>query len=204
MAPQERGDFMAIATDRHAAPPTPMGARVIVEEQTAGRVSTAADGSAGAFDEKLRGRTSEGCQEPVEAALAGDKLKRPRALVRNEFVMTFGDAKDLVDRLDPGGRERFFVDDRSKNGAERLAEAENPKQRGIDGLRFSVGEGTQSGGAIFGDQPRIHEKRDKLVPRKIVCRGGKIGKIESEAAGDELGSLSDHGVHRTKVSKDNP
>jgi hypothetical protein len=29
-----------------------------------------------------------------------------------------------------------------------------------------------------------------------VCGGGKIGKIESEVAGDELGSLSDHGVHR--------
>jgi hypothetical protein len=37
-----------------------------------------------------------------------------------------------------------------------------------------------------------------------VCGGGKIGKIESEAAGDELGSLSDHRVHRTKVSNDNP
>jgi len=50
--------------------------------------------------------------------------------------MSFSDAQDFVDGLGPGRWNGLFVDDRSENGAERFAEAENAKEYGVDSLRF--------------------------------------------------------------------
>jgi len=103
----------------------------------------------------------------------------------NEFVVAFGDAKNFVDGLDPGGGEGLALDDRGEHGAQRFAKAQNPQQNGVDGVRLGGGERTEAGGALFGDKPGILEEADELVPGQVVRRGRGIGEIEGEAAGNQ-------------------
>ena len=112
-AAQEGGHFVAIATHGHGAPAAPVGAGIVVEEEAARGIGTAANGGLGAFDEELRGGASQGRKQPIESTFAGYELQRPRTFLRNEFIMSLGDTEDFVDGLDPGRRDWFFVDDRS-------------------------------------------------------------------------------------------
>lgn len=57
---EEASNFVTIAADGHGAPTAPTRAGVIVKEEAAGRIGTAADGSAWAFDEEFGGGASHG------------------------------------------------------------------------------------------------------------------------------------------------
>jgi len=57
-------------------------------------------------------------------------------LLRNQLVVAFGNAKNLIDRLDPRDRYRLLVDDRRENGAERFAKAKDAQERGVYGVWF--------------------------------------------------------------------
>jgi len=116
--PAEEGrDFMAIAADSHGTPAATMRAGIVVKEESAGGIRAAANGRFGAFDEEFCGGTSYRCQQPVETAFPGDKLQGPRTLLWDQFIMSFSDAQDLIDRLDPGGWNWPLLDHRRKNRA---------------------------------------------------------------------------------------
>jgi hypothetical protein len=196
-ATKESGDLVAVAADGHGTPAAAMRAGIIVKEKAAGGVSATADGSAGAFDQEFSSRASESGQEPVEAALTGDKLEGPDAFMGDELIVTFGDAKDFVNGLDPGSGEGFTLRERSKDGAERLAKTKNAEQDGVNGLRFGSEQGAETRGTIFRDQARINQERDELVPREIVGGGREVGEIESEATSDEVWGGRRGGGHVT-------
>ena len=162
-----------------------MRAGIIVEKEAAGGVGTAADGSARAFDEELGGGASEGGQEPVQTAFAGDELERPGPLLEYEFIVTFGNAEDLVDWLNPGGGERLSVDDGSKNGPERLAKTKDAEENGVYSVRRCSEERAEMCGTISGDQASIDQERDKFIPGEIMGGGREVGEIEGETTGDE-------------------
>ena len=159
---------MAIAADGHGAPAAAMRAGIIVEEEATGGVGTAADGCAWAFDEEFGSGASDGRQEPVQSTFTGDELERPIPFMEDQFIMAFGDAEDLVDWLDPGGREGLVIDDAAEDGAERFTKAKNAEEDGVHRLRLTGYQGTQAGGTIFGDKAGIDEESDKLAPREIA------------------------------------
>jgi hypothetical protein len=186
VAAEEGGDFVAIAADGHGAPAAAMRAGIIVKEEAARRVGTAADGSTRALDEELGGGAGEGGKEPVKATFTSDELERPDTVMGDELIVTFGDAEDLIDGLDPGSGEGFFVDNGSEDGAERFAKAEDAEENGVHGSRFRGEQGTETGGTFLGDQASIDEERDEFIPRQIVGGGGDVGEIEGETTGDEV------------------
>jgi hypothetical protein len=192
VAAKKRSDFVAIATKRHGAPAAAMRAGIIVKQEAAGGIGAAADGGTRAFDEQFRGGTSKGCEEPVQAAFTGDKLKGPGAATKNQFIVSFRYAKNFINRLDPRSRERLLVDDGREYSAQRLTKAEDAKQGGIDGLRFCQHKRPETRGPLLGNQACICEERYKFIPREVVCCRREIGEIESEPARDEMGSYRVH------------
>ena len=133
---KEGSDFVAIAANGHGTPPASVCTGVIVEEKAAGRVGAAANRSVEALDEKFGGRTGEGGEQPVQAAFPGNELERPGTFLGDELVVTFGDAENFVDWLDPGRRKGLIGDNGSKDGAKRFAETQDAEQDRVDGLRF--------------------------------------------------------------------
>src|SRR5208282_3149349 len=155
---QKGGYFMAIAAASHGAPAAAVRAGIVVEEEAADGVGTATDGRKRAFDEKFCGGASKGSEEPVQAALTSDELQRPGSFAGHQFVVTFGDSQDLINRFSPGSRERLLVDDAAEYRAQRLAKAEDTEENGVHGLRFTGEQGSQTGGAIPGDKARVKKE----------------------------------------------
>ena len=177
---------MAIAADGHGTPAPAMGAGIVVKEEAAGRIRTTADGSSRTFDEEFRGGAGNCREEPFQAVLAGNKVKGPGALAGNEFVVTFRDAKNFIDGLNPGTWEGFLVHEGSEDGAERLAKAKDAQEHSVDSMGFVEKERAQASSAIFGDQSSVHEERDKFIPREIAGGWSGVSEIEGEATSDEL------------------
>jgi len=110
MAARKRGDFMAIAAKRHRAPAPAARAGVIIEKESARGVGADAQTGTCAFGDEFRGRTGNGCEEPVQTAFPGDEFQAPFAVVLKEFVVALGDAQNFVDRFDPITRKSFFAE----------------------------------------------------------------------------------------------
>src|SRR5208282_4499587 len=106
---------MAIAAKRHGAPAPPPRPRVIVEKEPARRVRANTKARARAFRNEFRGRAGDGGEEPVQTTFASDKFQTPFAVLQQEFVVTFGDAQDIVDRLDPVARHHLFAKQRCED-----------------------------------------------------------------------------------------
>lgn len=177
---------MAIAANGHGAPAAAMSARVVIEEESARRISAAAHRGVGAFDEEFGGGTRDGGKKPFEAAFAGHEFQAPAFGAGNEFVVAFRETQQLVDGLDPDFREGFFLDERRKDGAQGLAEAQDFEENGVNSLWLGGEQGMKASSAFGGDDAGVDEERDELVPREVVRSGRGIGKIESEASGDEV------------------
>jgi hypothetical protein len=137
---------------------------VVVEKKAASRIRAAANGSSGAFDEKLGGGTGDRGEEPLESTFPGNELQRPGAFAEYQFVMSFGDAQDFVHGLRPGRRERLFVHNRGEDGAETLAKAEGAEEDGIDGSGLRGEKRAKTRGTVLRDQPSVDEESDKLIP----------------------------------------
>lgn len=183
---------MAVAADSHGAPAAATRAGVVVEEEAAGGIGTAANRGVGSFDQQFGGGASQGSKQPVEATFAGDKLQRPGTFLRDEFIMSFSDAQDFVDGLDPGWRNRLLVHDRSENGAKRFTKPEDAQEDAVDSLGLGVEKWAEAGGTILGNEAGVDKEGDEFVPGKIVGSGREVGEIEGEATGNELRRKSGH------------
>src|SRR5215469_1052131 len=164
MATKEGSHFVAIAAGRHGAPAAAMRPGVVVEKKATSRICAAANGSSGAFDEKLGGGAGDRGEEPLEATFSGNELQRPGAFAEYQFVVSFGDAQDFVHRLCPGKRERLFVHKAREDGAETLAKAKGAEEDGIDGSGLGREKRAKARGAVLRDQPSVDEESDKLIP----------------------------------------
>ena len=103
----------------------------------------------------------------------------------DELIVTFGDAQDFVDGLDPGRRKGLVIDEGSENGAERLTKTEDAEENCVHSLRLRGEKGTETGGTILRDQASVGQEGDEFIPGEIVGGGCQVGEIEGEAAGDQ-------------------
>jgi len=118
VAAEEGSDFVTIAANGHGTPAAVVGARVIVEEKATRGIGATTDRRAGAFYEELGGGTCNGGEEPFEAAFAGDELQPPAFGTGNEFVVAFGETKQIIYGLDPGFGEGLYLNEGRIDGAE--------------------------------------------------------------------------------------
>src|SRR6516165_10733772 len=63
--------------------------------------------------------TGHGGKQPLKAALSGNEFDFPIAVAGDKFVVPFGDAQDVVDRLDPFARYPFPVEESFEGHAQR-------------------------------------------------------------------------------------
>lgn len=206
MAAEERGDLVAIAANGHGAPAAAMRARVVIEEEAARGIGANADRCIGAFDDQFSGGTRNGGEQPLEAAFASDEFQAPTFSAEHEFVVAFGEAKQIVDGLDPAFGAGLFLHEGRKDGADGFAQAKDFQENGVDGLGLGEQEGMKAGSTFGGDDAGVDEEGNELVPGEVVCGGSGIGEIEGEATGDEvrLSACRGHGEPRREVVWCNP
>ncbi len=177
---------MAVAAEFHGAPAAAMGAGIVVEEEAAGGIGAAADGSVRTFDEELGAGAGDGSKEPVEAGFASNEFQGPGAVVEDELVVAFGDAEDFVDRFNPRGGIMLPLDYGRKNGPEGFAEAQDTQEDGIHGLRLGQEKGTKAGSAFLGNKAGIDQERDEFVPGEVASCGSEVGEIQGKATGNKM------------------
>jgi len=201
---QERSNLVPIATNGHGTPATAMRAGIVVEKEPAGRIGAAPDARARSLDEEFGCGAGNGGEKPLEAALACNVVKGPGTIAHNQFVVTFRDSKDFVDRINPGAREGLPIGHSGEQGSERLPQAEDAEKNSIDGEGFGGVQRAQAKRALFGDQAGVEKEGDKLVPREVVGRGRGVGKIERESTGDQRHRRTAIGSHEAASPLTNP
>src|SRR5690349_6955841 len=97
-----KGSYLiAIAADGHRAPSPAACARIVIKKQPALSVGTHPKTGAGSFGDKFGARAGYCGEQPVEASFARHEFDFPAAIAPDKFIMTLGDAQDLVYRVDP-------------------------------------------------------------------------------------------------------
>src|SRR5580693_2557769 len=138
--PGEAGYLVAITADGHRAPAPLVCARLVAEEHAAGGIGADADFRGFALQQDFGSRTRDGGEQPVEAGFAGDKLESPASIGLSQFVVTLGDAQDIVDRRGPRGRNWLALDQGGENFAERIAQVDRAGQQAMGCSRISFGK----------------------------------------------------------------
>jgi len=65
-------------------------------------------------------------QQPVQPAFPGYEFQLPPVRALDELVVPFGYPQDLIDRLDPSGRDTFISHGRAKRLAQRFPKSPRP------------------------------------------------------------------------------
>src|SRR5215470_13304740 len=80
----------AVAAERHRAPATATGSRVIVEQNPAIEVGALFEAVTGAARNQLRARPGNGSEQPLQAFLARHKTHSPHRTVPLQLVVALG------------------------------------------------------------------------------------------------------------------
>ena len=122
MAAGKGSDFVAVAATGHGTPAAAARARGIIKKQPAVRVRANAQAGTGTFGDELCCRTGDGGEKPVQATFAGDEFQAPFAVLLEDLVVAFGDAQNLIDRLDPIAQQGFFAEECAEGQVQRRME----------------------------------------------------------------------------------
>ena len=124
-AVKERSYLVTIAANRHGAPATATGAGIIVEKKRAGRICAAAYTGFRAFHQEFRCGTCDGSEQPFQPVFTGEEFQPPNSFGQGQFVVSFGDAENLVDGFRPHPRKRALLANSRENGAKGFAQAQH-------------------------------------------------------------------------------
>lgn len=153
VAARKRSDLVAVSADGHRAPASAVGAGSIVKKQPAARIGTEPQTRPWTFGDDFGGRTRDGGKQPLQAAFAGNKLNLPILVRRNQFIVTFGDAEEFVNRLDPLMLDSLPVQNRIKRLAEGIGEPLGSSQQRFSRLRVGALERQKFAAAFGGYDP---------------------------------------------------
>jgi hypothetical protein len=144
-------DLVAVSADGHGTPAAAVRAGIIVKEEAATRIGAEPQPCAGALGDEFRCRTGYRSEQPVEAALTGYEFDSPHAVFEDKFVVSFGDAQDIVDRLGPFAG--YFL--LAVHGCEDLtqgdAELTGFLKQTLRSLRIGFGQGQELSTAFGGN-----------------------------------------------------
>ena len=100
--PARKGGYLAaVSANRHGTPAAAMRAGLVVEKEPALGIGANSQRRLWTLGDKLRRRSGNRSQQPIQSALARDEFHAPSTVFENQLVMSFRDAKDFVDGLDP-------------------------------------------------------------------------------------------------------
>lgn len=120
---RESCNFVAIAANSHGAPAPLVGSRVVGEEKAALGIGAEAKPGTVPLSDDLRSGAGHGGEKPVEATFTSDKLNFPLAVPADQFIVSFGNPKNFVERLNPIGSNLLFAEHGSEDPAESGSQA---------------------------------------------------------------------------------
>lgn len=159
-----------------------MRARLVIEKETALRIGANSNGCPGALGDKLRCRSSYRGKQPIEATFASDELYAPCALFENQFVMAFGDSKDLVDGLNALPGDLLSSMHGRKGLAKRCREPPGLKEQRLCRLGIRLGKGEELGATFGRDDTSGLQQRNELLPSQFCVGRSSIYEVEAKTA----------------------
>jgi hypothetical protein len=175
-------DLVAIAAKSHRAPAATPRARHVGKEQAAGRIGTEPDASGRPLDENFRGRPGDRGEQPLEAAFPGDEFQSPLPVIPNEFVVPFGNAKNLVHRFNPFAGNFFLSNHGAENLAKCFTKARCAGEQSVGSLRITLGKNEEVSTSFWRDNAGGFEELDEVLPIVGVREGGGVGEIYGKTA----------------------
>jgi hypothetical protein len=108
------------------------------------------------------------------------------AVLLEELVVAFGNAKDFIDRFNPIARKGFFMEERVEGALKRGVEPLGLAEECVGASRVILGQSEELGAAIRRDDSSNQKKTEKFLPGEIGGRVEFVGKIEGESSTDEV------------------
>ena len=152
------GDLAAIAADGHRTPAPTVGARFVVEKKAAIGIGTQPEPCLGTFGDQFRRRTGHSGQQPVKAALSRDEFDLPGTRAVKQFIVTFGNPKDLVDGFAPIHGYFLFPVQAHEHLVERGGEALRLSEQALRGLGVGLGQSQKLDASFSRDDARGFEE----------------------------------------------
>ncbi len=130
--------------------------------------------------DKLRRRTDNGSQQPIQAAFARDEFHAPGAVFENQLVMSFGDPQDFVDGLDPFRCDLMLSMHGRKGLAKRGGQAPGFQEQSFCCLGIRLRQGEKLSPAFRRDDAGGLQKMNESLPGKLRVGRGSINEVEAE------------------------
>lgn len=99
------------------------------------------------------------------------------AILLDELVVAFGNAKDFIDRFNPIAHKGFFMEERMEAALKRGVEPLGLAEECVGASRVILGQSEELGAAIRGDDSSNQKKAEKFLPGEIGGGVEFIGKI---------------------------
>ena len=167
MPARKGGDLAAVSASRHGTPAAAMRAGLVVEEESALGISANSERRLWTLGDKLRRRTGNGSQQPIQAAFARDEFYAPGAVFENQLVMSFGDPKDFVDGLDPFRGDLMLSMHGRKGLAKRTGQAPGLQEQSFRCRRIRLRQNKKLGSAFSGDDAGGLQKKNESLPGEL-------------------------------------
>jgi hypothetical protein len=153
---------------------------LVVEEESALGIGANSERRLWTLGDKLRSRTGNGSQQPIQAAFARDKFHAPGAVFENQLVMSFGDPQDFVDGLDPFRCDLMLSMHGRQGLAKRGRQAPGFQEQSFcrGGIRLRQSE--KLGSAFGGDDAGGLQKKNQSLPRELRMGRGSVDEVEAE------------------------
>lgn len=180
------GDLAPVSANCHRTPAAAVRPRFVVEKEPAMGIGAQPEPCPCTLGDEFCRRTGNGSKQPIEAAFARDEFDSPDAILVNQFVVPFGDAKYLVDRRDRfhgylllpmHGRERL---------AKRGAEPPRFEEQSFRCLGIGLRQSEKLSAAFRRDDADDFQEKNESVPRQFGVGRRCVDEVEAEPPAKQL------------------
>jgi hypothetical protein len=134
-------DLVAVSADGHGTPAAAVRAGIVIEKEAATGIGAEPQTGTPTFSDQLRRGTGYRSEQPVEAALSGDEFDSPDAFLAKQLIVTFGNAQDIVDGLDPFTRNPLFAVHGGEEPTQGGTELPGFQEQSFGGLGIGLRQG---------------------------------------------------------------
>jgi hypothetical protein len=177
---------MPVPAHRHRTPSPPPRPRIIIKKQPAPRIRAPLHGRMLPFHYQLRRRSRNRRQQPFQPALSPNKLHPPTPFSRHQFIVSFRNPQNLVDRCHPRLRKLSLRFNCGEHRSYTLPQPQDLQEHRIHCPRLAPLQRLEPHPPFFADHLRIHQEVHELRPRKVMCRRDQIGKIQRQASRNQF------------------
>src|SRR6266436_4447989 len=157
-----------------------MRAGLVVEEESALGIGTNSERRLWTLGDKFRRRTGNRSQQPIQAPFARYEFHAPRAVFEYQLVMSFGDPKDFVDRLDPSCGNLLFSMHGRQGLAKRSGQAPGLQEQSFCCRGIRLRQSEKLGSAFRGDDAGGLQEKDESLPGKLRVGRSRVDEVKAE------------------------